>query len=147
MNAPQIGRVDIEHVASVARFYRPGAVFGDPHTATIYITWQTPQQVLLGAATGRLARSDLRALAEALLDQGIETIQAYRAKGAVVPGGILIQGGEQYDLWQVDLVLTLAAHPNPVPGDTPGRWSFETCDESDSHITPKGTPWTGSNAS
>jgi hypothetical protein len=95
--------VTITPLVSVGRLFRDGARYGEPFSDTFVITHDSPDTVTISAARAALSRPVLRQIGAQLLASGVRVIRCFRAAGHRVPGGTLVERGDHFDEWRIDL--------------------------------------------
>lgn len=96
--------IHIEHLTSVVRVYGPeeSFEFGDEPVAVATLCRTDSRTVEIMAAKGRLARTDMRAIARALAAEGVRVLVIKRRKGHSVPGGRLVKTHGPFNYFEID---------------------------------------------
>lgn len=96
-----------EPLVEVVRVW-DGEVDAGARRGVVVITYEFRDVVVLSAASGRLSRADLREIGADLVRAGVRLMRAWRKNGHAMPGARLVERGERYSLWEVDLPAVMA---------------------------------------
>lgn len=95
--------IHIEHLTSVVRVYGPDDAYeyGDEPAAVATLCRVDSKTVEIMAAKGRLSRSDMRAIAQALAADGVRLLIIKRRTGHGVPYGRLTKTHGPFSYYEV----------------------------------------------
>lgn len=88
-------KIRVEPVVEGVRIFHD-----DVRVASLILTYEFRDVVTLSMAQGELTRKALRMVVQYLAGKGVRKLRCYRKNGQRMPGGVLVEVGEEYSLWE-----------------------------------------------